>query len=209
MTSFSSSGGVMEEVIERVSAILDSPVLRYTRHKTYRQMSVLCLVYLMFFYSFVFAAKEGNFEFEPYQKKTANTQIHSKTKDSGAGNKYISPTDTIQKIEASAKAMNEVEEIFLRLETSVNELIEAEPISDEDQESVLKTLAQVDGVLSYVYIQLKSGKEQLSSITPITNEEIAEYNSLKVKFMSYMKLANDLKKSIAEKLADASKRIDK
>ena len=209
MTSFSSSGGVMEEVIERVSAILDSPVLRYTRHKTYRQMSVLCLVYLMFFYSFVFAAKEGNFEFEPYQKKTANTQIHSKTKDSGVGNKYISPTDTIKKIEASAKAMNEVEEIFLRLETSVNELIEAEPISDEDQESVLKTLAQVDGVLSYVYMQLKSGKEQLSSINPITNEEIAEYNSLKVKFMSYMKLANDLRKSIAEKLADASKRIDK
>ena len=72
--------------------------------------------------------------------------------------------------------------------------------------AVLKALAQVDGVLSYVYIQLKSGKEQLSSIKPVTNEEIAEYNSLKVKFMSYMRLANDLKKSIAEKLANASKK---
>ena len=41
----------MEELIDRVSAIFGSPVLGYTRHKTYRQISVLCLVYIVFFFS--------------------------------------------------------------------------------------------------------------------------------------------------------------
>ena len=102
--------------------------------------------------------------------------------------------------------MAEVEKLFEKLEASIKTLIEAKPLADEDEEAILKALAQVDGVLSYTYDQLKSGKEQLSTIIPGTDEEKAKYNSLKVKFMSYMRLANDLKKMIAEKLANASKR---
>ncbi len=198
----------MEELIDRVSAILGSPVLRYTRHKTYRQISVLCLVYLLFFYSYSFAENERKMEFEPYQKKTSNEKIN--TTALGAGEKYITPDEThLKKLERSAKAMAEVEELFDRLESSVKELVEAKPISEEDEEAILNALAQVDGVLSYSYEQLKSGKEQLSSIVPVTDEEKAKYNSLKVKFMSYMRLANDLKKIIAEKLANAPQRNQK
>ena len=127
-----------------------------------------------------------------------------------AGDKYISHEENqLKKLEQSAKAMAEVEKLFDKLEKSVKELIEAKPISDEDQEAILKALAQVDGVLTYTYEQLKSGKEQLSTIIPVTDQEKTKYNSLKVKFMSYMRLANDLKKIIAEKLADASKRNEK
>ena len=198
----------MEELIDRVSAIFGSPVLGYTRHKTYRQISVLCLVYLAFFYSYAFA--ETNYEFEPYNKKTSNEKIKTETSAFGAGDKYISRDENqLKKLEKSAKAMAEVEKLFEKLEVSVNNLIEAKPISEEDEDAILKALAQVDGVLSYTHEQLKSGKEQLSSIFPVTDEEKAKYNSLKIKFMSYMRLANDLKKKIAEKFANVPKRNEK
>lgn len=200
----------MEELIVRVSAILGSPVLRYTRHKTYRQISVLCLVYLLFFYFYAFAETETGYEFEPYNKKTSNEKIKTENYTYGAGDKYISRNENqLKKLEQSAKAMAEVEKLFEKLDVSVKNLIEAEPIADEDEEAILKALAEVDGVLSYTHEQLKSGKEQLSTIIPVTDEEKAKYNSLKVKFMSYMRLANDLKKIIAEKLANASKRNEK
>ena len=210
MTSFSSSGGVMEELIVRVSAILDSPILRYTRHKTYRQISILCLVYLLIFCINAFAAQESSYEFEPYNKKSSDGKIKTDINPYGAGDKYITHEENhLKKMEQSAKAMAEVEKILFKLEKSVKELIEANPIADEDKEAILKALAQVDGILSYTYEQLKSGKEQLSTIIPVTDEEKTKYNSLKVRFMSYMSLANDLKKIIAEKLADASKRNKK
>ena len=200
----------MEELIDRVSAILGSPVLRYTRHKTYRQIFILCLVYLLIFYSYSFAESETDYKFEPYNKKTSNEKINTETNTHGAGDKYI-PYDEnhIKKLEQSTKAMAEVEKLFEKLEASVKILIEAKPLADEDEEAILKALAEVDGVLSYTYEQLKSGKEQLSTIIPGTDEEKAKYNSLKVKFMSYMRLANDLKKLIAERLANASKRNEK
>jgi hypothetical protein len=208
MTSFSSSGGVMEELIDRVSAIFGSPVLGYTRHKIYRQISLLCLVYLVFFYSYAFA--ETSYEFEPYTNKSSNAKEKIKTDTLGAGEKYISRDENqLKKLEQSAKAMAEVEQLFDKLEVSIKELIAAKPISEEDEEAILKALAQVDGVLSYAHEQLKSGKEQLSSIYPVTDEEKAKYNSLKVKFMSYMRLANDLKKMIAEKFANVPKRKEK
>ena len=198
----------MEELIDRVSAIFGSPVLGYTRHKIYRQISLLCLVYLVFFYSYAFA--ETSYEFEPYTNKSSNAKEKIKTDALGAGEKYISRDENqLKKLEQSAKAMAEVEELFDKLEISVKDLIEAKPLSEEDKEAILKALAQVDGVLSYAHEQLKSGKEQLSSVFPVTDEEKAKYNSLKVKFMSYMRLANDLKKMIAEKLANASKRNEK
>ena len=198
----------MEELNERVSAILDSPVLRYTRHKTYRQMSILCLVYLLYFYSFAFAASEKAYEFEPYQKKT-NGKIEVGTKSDKAGKKYISSTDNLKSLKKSTEAMAEVEELLDRLEISIKDLAETKTSSEEDDEAILKAFAELDGLLSYTHFQLKSGKDQLSSIRPVTDEEIAEYNSLKVKFMSYMKLCRDLKISIAEKLANASKRNTK
>ena len=200
----------MEELIDRVSAILGSPVLRYTRHKTYRQISVLCLVYFVIFYSYAFAEADKTYEFEPYNKKPSNEKIKTDVNLLGAGDKYISRDENqLKKLEQSTKAMAEVEKLFDKLEVSVKNLIEAEPITDEDEEAILKALAEVDGVLSYTHEQLKSGKEQLSTIIPVSDEEKAKYNSLKVKFMSYMRLANDLKKMIAEKLANASKRNEK
>lgn len=200
----------MEELIDRVSAILGSPILRYTRHKTYRQISVLCLVYFVIFYSCAFAETEKTYEFEPYNKKTSNEKIQTDVNLLGAGDKYISRDENqLKKLEQSAKAMAEVENLFEKLEDSVKNLIEAKPIADEDEEAILKALAEIDGVLSYTHEQLKSGKEQLSTIIPVSDEEKAKYNSLKVKFMSYMRLANDLKKMIAEKLANASKRNKK
>ena len=200
----------MEELIDRVSAIFGSPVLGYTRHKIYRQISLLCLVYLVFFYSHAFA--ETSYEFEPYTNKpsNANEKIKTDVNAFGAGEKYISHDEKqLKKFEQSAKAMAEVEKLFDKLEVSIKELIAAKPISEEDEEAILKALAQVDGVLSYAHEQLKSGKEQLSSIFPVTDEEKAKYNSLKVKFMSYMRLANDLKKMIAEKFANVPKRKEK
>ena len=198
----------MEELNERVSAILDSPVLRYTWHKTYRQKSILCLVYLLYFYSFAFAGSENTLNFEPYQKK-ADGKIELETKSNKAGKKYISSSDNLKSLKKSAEAMAEVEEILDRLEISIKDLAETKPPSDEDREAILKAFAELDGVLSYTHLQLKSGKEQLTSIKPVTDEEVAEYNSLKVKFMSYMKLCRDLKMFIAEKLANASKRNTK
>ncbi len=198
----------MEELNERVSAILDSPVLRYSWQKTYRQMSILCLVYLLYFYSFAFAASEKTYEFEPYQKK-ANGKITVDTNSNKAGNKYTDSTDNIKSLKKSAEAMAEVEELLDKLDISIKQLAETKPLSDEDQEAILKALAEIEGVLSYTHLQLKSGKEQLSSIRPITDEEITEYNSLKVKFMSYMRLCKDLKMFIAEKLANASQRNTK
>ena len=195
----------MEELIERVSAILDSPVLRYTRHKIYRQMSILCLVYLFNFYSLAFAATEKAYEFEPYQKNS-NGKVNIENLPNTAGNKYVSSANNLKNLKKSSEAMEEVEKLLNRLEVSIKQLVEAKPIADEDQEAILKALAELDGVLSYTNAQLKSGKEQLSTIRPITNEEVAEYNSLKVKFMSYMKLCKDLKLIIANKLANASKR---
>ena len=198
----------MEELNERVSAILDSPVLRYTWQKTYRQMSILCLVYLLYFYSYAFAASEKTYDFEPYQKK-ADGKIEIDTKSNNAGKKYINSHDNLKSLKKSAEAMSEVEELLDRLEISIKELAETKTSSEEDHEAILKAFAEIDGVLSYTHLQLKSGKEQLSSIQPITDEEVAEYNSLKVKFMSYMKLCRDLKMFIAEKLANASKRNTK
>ena len=196
----------MEELNERVSAILDSPVLGYTRHKTYRQMSIICLVYLIFFYSVAFAESEKAYEFEPYQNKQKNKIEKIDTKPNNAGNKYIGSSDNLKSLKISAEAMAEVEDLLNKLDEKIKLLAEATPIADEDHEAILKAFAEIDGILSYTHLQLKSGKEQLDTIHPITQEEIVEYNSLKVKFMSYMKLCKDLKIFIAEKLAKASQR---
>lgn len=195
----------MEELIERVSAILDSPVLRYTRHKTYRQMSILCLVYLFIFYSLTFAAAEKAYEFEPYQKRTKE-KIDIESQSKTAGKKYVSSSNNLKNLKKSSEAMAEVESLLNKLEISIKQIAEAKPITDEDQEAILKALAELDGILSYTNNQLKSGNEQLSTIRPITEEEIAEYNSLKVRFLSYMRLCKELKLFIADKLANAPQR---
>ena len=199
----------MEELNERVSAILDSPVLGYTRHKTYRQMSVLCLVYLIYFYSFALAATEEAYKFEPYQKNPNKKIEKIDSKPNNAGKKYVNPSVNLKNLKKSSEAMAEVEELLNKLEESIKQLAEAKPIADEDQEAILKAFAELDGVLTYTHLQLKSGKEQLETIRPVTQDEVAEYNSLKVKFMSYMKLCKDLKIFIAEKLAKASQRNTK
>jgi hypothetical protein len=194
----------MEELIERVSAILDSPVLHYTKHKTYRQISILFLVYLLFFSSLVLAQEE-NAKFKPFERKPIS-KIENIQK---AGKKYVKPSNTMKSIKKSSEAMKEVENLFNNLELSIKELADIKTDNETDEKSILKTFAELDGILSYAYTQMKEGKEQLSSIRPETQEEITEFNSLKVKFMSYMRLANDLKIIIAEKLASASKKDTK
>ncbi len=167
-------------------------------------MFIICLVYLFYFCSILFAATENSYEFEPY-KKSSNTKIDIDKETNKAGKKYLSSPDKLQSLKVSSEALTEVEELLSNIENSTKELAEAEPRGDDEKEAILKAFAELDGVLSYVYTQLKSGKEQLTSIRPITREEIAAYNSLKLKFMSYMKRCRDLKMFIAEKLANASK----
>ncbi len=171
-------------------------------------MSILCLVYLVFFYSSIFAQSKNDYEFEPY-KSDQKYKIEDNTKSNEAGKKYLNDSDNMKNLEKSIKAMTEVEELFNSLDTSIKNLADIKVTNEADEEAILKAFAELDGVLSYAYIQLKSAKEQLSSIKPINQEEISLYNSLKVKFMSYMKLANELKRIIATKLANASKRIKK
>ena len=172
-------------------------------------MSVLCLVYLIYFYSFALAATEEAYKFEPYQKNPNKKIEKIDSKPNNAGKKYVNPSVNLKNLKKSSEAMAEVEELLNKLEESIKQLAEAKPIADEDQEAILKAFAELDGVLTYTHLQLKSGKEQLETIRPVTQDEVAEYNSLKVKFMSYMKLCKDLKIFIAEKLAKASQRNTK
>ena len=60
--------------------------------------------------------------------------------------------------------------------------------------------------MTYTHEQLEKGKNQLLTIQPQNEEESVIYNSLMVRFMSFMKLAKELKLIIAEKHASASKK---
>lgn len=196
----------MEELNERISAICYSPVLSYTRHKTYRQISLIFLVYLFNFYFILYAANDSIYSFEPYKNEIENDKVENAYKGNEAGKKYLKNPDNLKYLQNTTESLKEVEILLKKLETSVKELAEAKPILDEDEHSILKAFAKIDGILSYVYDQMKNGKMQLMTINPIDSEEIILYNSLRVKFMTYMSLTNDLKKIIAEKLNSASKR---
>lgn len=193
----------MEELIERVSAIFDSPVLGYSRHKTYRQMLLICLVYLLCFYnSFpAFAEETSDTNFEPYVKEVNKERINVKAYEKWNANAELS---SMESVDRAAAIMLEVDELFGKLDASIKELSEIQPESDEDRKMLLKAFAELDGVLSYVYAKLKYGKDQLSAALSVTSEDEAKCNSLKIRFMSDMQLANELKRVIASKLANAS-----
>lgn len=193
----------MEELIERVSAILDSPVLRYNWHKAYRHMLLICLAYLAIF-SGSLHGQEPIYSFEPYGNKSE----FSITKDSKAYEIYSRHSDLSDMIAVNkaSEAMIEVEALLENLETSIKELYDVDPENEEDRHRVLRAFAELDGALSYVYTKLKFAREQLNGIASVTEDEIAQTNSLKVKFMSKMQLCNELRKIIAEKLANAPKK---
>lgn len=194
----------MEELIERVSAIFDSPVLGYSRHKNYRQMLLICLVYLLGFNfnSAVFAENASNTTFEPYQKEVKNDRVDIKNYEIWDKNVEFS---SMESVDRAANVMLEVDELFGKLDASIKELSEIQPETDSDKEKLLRAFAELDGILSYVHTKLKYGRDQLSAAVPVTSDDVAKCNSLKIRFMSNMQLANELKKIIANKLANASK----
>lgn len=196
----------MEELIERVSAIFDSPVLGYSWQKIYRQMLLLCLAYLLCFNfsSSTYAEEASNTKFEPYRKEISKDKTSlPKTYEKWDKNVEFS---SMESVDRAANVMLEVDELFSKLKTSIEELSDIQPESDEDREAILKAFAELDGVLTYVYTKLKYGKDQLSAALPVTSDEIAKCNSLKIRFMSNMQLANELRRVIAAKLANASKK---
>lgn len=195
----------MEELIERVSAIFDSPVLGYSWHKTYRQMSLICLVYFLCFgfNSFLFAKEASKLEFKPYQNNIGK-ETQNLPKSYEIWNKNVE-FSSMESVDRASDIMNDVDKLFGNLKLSIYELVEADPVSDDDRHRFLKGLAELDGVLSYVQQKLRYGKDQLSAAMPVTSDDIAKCNSLKIRFMANIQLANDLKKLIADKLAKASK----
>lgn len=168
-------------------------------------MSIIILVYLLNFSIQLFALEENIYSFEPY-KNEIDTKIENITNKNISGKKYLKSHSNIKYLKNTTEAIAEVEDLLNKLNSSIKELAESEPIQDEDAKAVLKAFAELDGVLSYVYEQLNSGKIQLECVNPIDSEEIMLFNSLKMKFTTDINMTNDLKKIIAKKLADASKR---
>lgn len=196
----------MEELIERVSAIFDSPVLGYSWHKTYRQMLLICLVFFLSLnFSCCLSAKTSDdLSFEPYQGKSVkNNQKFNNSYELWNKNVEFS---SIESVDRASEIMTDVDKLFESLQTSIKELVEVEPIADEDRQRVLKALAELDGILTYVQLKLRYGKDQLSVILPTNSDDIAKCNSLKIRFIANIRIANDLKKMIAEKLAKASEK---
>lgn len=196
----------MEELIERVSAILDSPVLRYNWHKIHRHILPICLAYLAILSASLYA-QEPIYSFEPYENKSE----FSITKDSmayEARNRHSHLSDMIA-VNQAIEAMIEVDSLLEKLGISIKELYNANPENEVDQQDLLKAFAELDSALSYVYTKLKYAKELLKGIAPVTDEEIARTNSLKIHFMSKIQLCNELREIIAEKLASVSKKDKK
>ena len=101
----------MEELIERVSAIWDSPILQYNKQKSYRQKFILLLVYLIYLVNFpLLAAEKNNYDFESY-KNNVNGKINIMNKSSDAGKKYYGSRDNMKYLNNSAEAMKEVESL--------------------------------------------------------------------------------------------------
>ena len=196
----------MEEVIERVSAIFDSPVLGYSWHKTHRQKLLISLVFFFFFgnNSFLLAEKASELRFAPYQSSSDRKDaVLPKTYEIWNRNVRFS---SMESVDRAVSVMEDVDKYLGNLQFSIKELVEANPITDEDHDRVLKALAELDGILTYVQQKLRYGKDQLSAVIPENSDDVAKCNSLNIRFISNLHIAYNLKKIIAEKLSSASKR---
>ena len=167
-------------------------------------MLLICLAYLWCFYfsSVAFAENASDTAFEPYKNEVKNDRVDIKTYEIWDKNVEFS---SMESVDRATNVMLEVDELFGKLDASIKELSEIEPETESDKEKLLQAFAELDGILSYVYTKLKYGRDQLSAAVPVTSDDVAKCNSLKIRFMSNMQLANELKKIIADKLANASK----
>ena len=192
----------MEELIERVSAISDSPILGYTWHKTYRQVSLFCLVFLLTICSTSFCEESkpsSKQEFKPY---TSNSKSKIPIKD----NPYAYSENGIKEIELASEAMNEVDELFNKVSTSIDEILQIWPSSQEDENKIKRTLAELDGMLSYVNKKLHYSGNQIKAAVPVTTEEIKQCEDLRVRIHNALELTLELKNKIAKRLAINSKK---
>lgn len=217
----------MEEGIERVSAILGSPVIGYTWHKTYRQMFILCLAYLLFFNFSLSAAEKENdshyvaavaaektgsdsttatdtYSFKAYKQDVASSlKVTTNKSYSGRHNDAL----YMEGVRNADVVMNEVDELCKKLDISVTELVQVDSsnFSRDDRRSLNRGLAELDGIISYVETKLNYANEQLIGADPTTEEEVNLCNSVKIKINDDIAIVNKMKLAIAEKLNSASK----